>query len=241
ALDERRPTAGAGPRDRFAGDAVDFKHIVAVELKAGNAVHGAALADARIAAGVGEGHLGGEFVVLANEQYRQLPDAGHIQSFVESAVVDRAVAEESDCNTAGSQQLRAVAAAACLQYAWPDDAAGPHHADLRREQVHAAAAAARTAGGPAEQLGHELARRQSLAQCVPVATVRAEDDIILGEMSTHSGRDRLLTDVSMTGAVDEAALMAPRQLLLGLPDDLHRSVERQQNLGIRQLHRDVGH
>ena len=59
-----------------------------------------------------------------------------------------------------SQELEAVAGAGGLEDARADDPAGAHHADLGGEQVHAAAAAVRAAGGAAEQLGDQLARRR---------------------------------------------------------------------------------
>ena len=49
--------------------------------------------------------------------------------------------------------------------------------------MHAAAAPARTAGGAAEQLGDQLARRQSLGQGMAVAAVRAEDHVVFSQVA----------------------------------------------------------
>ena len=70
----------------------------------------------------------------------------------------------------------------------PDDAAGAHQADLGSEQVHAAAAAVRAAGRPAEQLGDQLPRRHALGQGVPVAAMRAEDHVVRAQMRAHARR-----------------------------------------------------
>jgi hypothetical protein len=58
-----------------------------------------------------------------------------------------------------------------------------------------------------------------------VSPVRAEDNVVLPQMRADAGRDGFLTDVGVTRAVDEPALMATRQLLLRLADELHRAVE----------------
>ena len=89
---------------------------------------------------------------MANWLFSQTNSTGSFQMlarfkpFVEGAVVDRAVAEERHGHAVGLEQLEAVARSGGLQDARPDDAAGPHHADFRREQVHAAAAPVRAAG-----------------------------------------------------------------------------------------------
>src|SRR6185437_4676294 len=97
--------------------------------------------DAGIAAGVLERDLGGELIVLADEQHRELPDAGHVQPFMEGAVVDGAVAEERDGHAIRLHEPEAVAGPRSLEDARPDDAAGPHQADLGGEEVHAPPAA----------------------------------------------------------------------------------------------------
>ena len=146
---------------------------------------------ARIAGGIREGHLGGVLIVLADEQHRQLPDAGQVQPLVEGAIVHRTVAEERHRHAVGLQQHETVAGAGGLEDARADDAAGAHQADLRGEQVHAAAPAARAAGLAAEQLGDQLPRRHSLGQGMAVTAVRAEDHVVRPQMA-HRRRRRWL-------------------------------------------------
>ena len=81
-------------------------------------------------------------------------------------------------------------------------------------------------GGPPEQLGHQLARRHALGQGVAVAAVGAEDHVVRAQVGAHAGRDRLLADVGVAGAVDQAACVGPGQRLLGPPDHDHLAVER---------------
>ncbi len=58
-----------------------------------------------------------------------------------------------------------------------------------------------------------------------MTSVSAEDGIVLFQMSAHSGGDRFLADIGMTGTVDEASLMAASEFLFRLPNDLHRSIK----------------
>ena len=163
----------------LAGRLVDGQHVVAVDVDSGHSVARAAAGHAGVGRRVREGHLGRELVVLADEEHRQLPDAGHVEPFVEGAVVDGAVAEERDGHLIGLQQLEAVSGPGGLKDAGADDAAGAHHADFGGEEMHAAAAALRAAGRAAEELGEQLPRREPLGQGMAVPAVRAEDDVFV--------------------------------------------------------------
>ncbi len=225
AFDQSRTATASRPRDGFTRHAVDFQNIVPVDGHARDPIGRTARADAGIAAGIGERDFGGELIVLAEEQHRQLPDAGHVERFVERAVVDSAVSKKRRGHHAVPKDLRAVAAAAGLQQARTDDAAGPHHADLGGEEVHAAAASARTTGLASEQFGHQFARRHPFREGVPMSSMRGKDRVALGQMSTHARRDRFLSHVGVARSVDEPALVTPREFLFGLADDLHGSVK----------------
>ena len=103
----------------------------------------------------------------------------------------------------------------------PTIAAGAHQPDLRLEQVHAAAPAAGRPARQAVQLREQLDRRQPLGQRVAVAAVRAEHQVVIAQVDAHARRDRLLADVGMAAAVDQAGLERPDQPLLALPDRHH--------------------
>ncbi len=167
-----------------------------------------------IAAGVMKGHFGCVFVVLANEQHRQLPDTGKIEAFVESTVVDGSVAKERHGHMRLLCQFKGVCAAGCLQNARAHNAAGAHQADFGREQMHAAASSPRTAVHAAEQLGDQFERLDSFGQRVSVAAMRAEDDVVPGQMRAHAGRDRFFTHVSVACSMDQSMTVRFRQLQL---------------------------
>ena len=73
----------------------------------------------------------------------------------------------------------------------------------------------------AEQLGDQLPRRNALGERVAVTAMRAEDDIVRAQMSADAGGDRLLADISVAGAMHQAALTGAGQLLLRPADEEH--------------------
>ncbi len=223
--------AGSRSGHRFTDDLGHCENIVAINFKAWQSIVGRSSPDVGNAAGIGKRDFGGELVVLADEQNRQLPDGGHIQAFVERAVVDRAVTKKCHGNATRFHQLRTVAAAARLQNTWTDDAAGPHHADLRREQVHRAAASPRASGCATEQFSHQFSWRHPLGQRMPMPTMRAEDRIVVCEMRTNSRRNSFLANIGVARAEDQPALMAAREFLFRLSDDLHRPIKRKDGNG----------
>ena len=233
ALQQGGPAAGPCPRDRPAGFAVDFAHVVAVDHGVRQRVGFRLLRDALLPGHGRERHLGGVQVVLAHEQHGQLPDRRHVAPLVEGAVVDRAVAEVGHAHPVAAGQLEGVGGAGRQQDARPDDAAGAHQPDLRLEQVHAAAASAGGAAGQAVQLGEQLDRGQPLGQRVAVAAVGAEHQVVVAQVGADAGGDRLLADVGVAAAVDQSGLERPDQPLLALPDRDHGPVAAEQQIPVR--------
>jgi hypothetical protein len=61
-----------------------------------------------------------------------------------------------------------------------------------------------------------------------VPTMRAENDVLGFQMGANADGDRLLADIGVTGAVNQAALVRPGQLLFATADQQHLPVERQE-------------
>ena len=237
ALEQRRSVAAPRPPHRLAGGLVDGEDVVPVEPDARHAVGGPACRDVRIARHRLEGHLGRVEVVLADEQDGQAPDGRQVQALVERPVVDGAVPEERDAHAVGPEEAVAVPGAGRHQDAGPDDPARAQEADLGREEVHAAAPAARAAGGAPEELGHQLARGHPLGERVAVAAMGAQHRVVRPEVGGHADRDRLLADVGVAGAVNQPRGVRAGQRLLRPPDHDHLPVECQGPLARQARHR----
>ena len=98
AFDKGGSSAAAGALQGLAGCLVDEVDVIAVNGDTGQAVGGGAIGDLGIAGGVGEGYLGGELVVFADEEHWQPPVGGQINALVEGTIGDGAVAEEGDAD-----------------------------------------------------------------------------------------------------------------------------------------------
>ena len=187
----------------LAGRLVDGEHIVAVQVNSGHSVACASARHAGVGRRVCKWHFGRVLVVFADEKHRQLPDCRHVQPFVERAVIHGSVTEERDGHTFALQQHEAISGAGRLKDAWANDAAGAHHADVGGEEMHAAAAPLRAAGGAAEQLREQPPGCEPLRKSVTVTTVRTEDDVFLLEICTNTGCYGFLSDVSVTRTVNK--------------------------------------
>ena len=87
--------------------------------------------------------------------------------------------------------------------------------------MHAAATAPGTSGLFAKQLGDQLSRLHALGQGMAVAAVRTKHNILPAQVMTHPCSDGLLTDIRVTGTVNQPALVRPGQSQFRLPDELH--------------------
>ena len=132
-LDQGRPLARSCPANGLAGDFIDPQNVVAVELEPRHAVAFGPVADTRVPCRILEWHFGGKLIVFADEQHRQVPDAGQVQPFVKGAVIGRPISEKSDRYLVGFEQFEAVSRPCSLQDAGPDDAACSHHSDFGAE------------------------------------------------------------------------------------------------------------
>ena len=201
------------------------KHIISIKFHTLHPITGRPSANLGNPTGVREWDFCRELIVLTDKQHRQFPDAGHVQTFMEGTIIHGTITKKGHRHRSVSKDLRAVSPAAGLQNTRPDNATGPHHTDLRGEQMHGPATPPRTPGHTTEQFGHQVLWCQPLGQSMPVPTMRAEDTVCGFQMSTDCRGNRLLTYVRVTGAMHQTSLMTARQLLLGLTDDLHGPIQ----------------
>jgi len=83
--------------------------------------------------------------------------------------------------------------------------------------MHAAPASPGATAVTTKKLGDQFHRGQAFGQCVAVSAMGAEDYVICAQVSTHPHGDGFLPDVGVASTMDQAALMAARQLFLTLP------------------------
>ena len=108
ALDQRRAAPLSRLLESPPGCLFNLVDVVAVDFNSAYAELLRTLGDIRVAAGIIERHLGGELIVLADEQDRQFPDGGHVESLMEGAVVHGSIPEKRHGHVGAVQQLETV-------------------------------------------------------------------------------------------------------------------------------------
>jgi hypothetical protein len=98
--------------------------------------------------------------------------------------------------------------------------------------VHRAALALGIAADPAGQLGHDPARIHADRQHVAVVAIGGDHRIAGPERVLDADRDRLLADIEMAEAADQAHAVQLTRLLLETPDQEHVAVIGQQQLAL---------
>src|SRR5439155_2767354 len=159
-----RPITRASSCHCFRRQLVDLEHVVAVNNYPGKPVSSGPACNIGVPRRAVECHLRCIEVVLADIDYRKIPYHSEIQSLVERAYVYSTVVEKSYCDLTALGQLRAQSCAGGHCEPRTHNAVGSHETMLRRIQVHATAASARTPGGSAKQFSHNIARWNSLSQ-----------------------------------------------------------------------------
>jgi hypothetical protein len=76
--------------------------------------------------------------------------------------------------------------------------------------MHAPAASARATCSAPEEFGDQLNDWKAFRKRVPVATVRAEDDVTLPQVRADANGDGFLPDRGVASTVNQAALVITR-------------------------------
>ena len=210
-LEQDGALAGAGVLDGAGGGAVDGEQVHAVDAFAGDAVGDGAVGDGGGAVALLDRHRHAVLVVFADKDDGQLPDGGHVEAFVEIALVGGAVAKEAHDDAAVGEEMVGEAGADGERNAAGDDAVGAEAAEGEVGHVHGAAAAAADAGLLGEQLGHHQADILALGDGVAVAAVGGDDIVVRVEGGDGADGDGFLADGQVHGAVD----LAERELVKG--------------------------
>ena len=190
--------------------AIDGKEIMTVhplsrDAEALGPPHGIVAADRPLA----RGGLG-VAVVLEHEEDRQLVDRREVHRLERRALVEGAIAEECDGDTAGLALLGGQRGAARERRSAADNAVGAQHALADVGDVHRAALAFAQAALAPEDLLHHAVDIAALADAVAMPAVGAGD--VVGSVELHADADGrcLLAGVEM----DEARYLARGELLV---------------------------
>ncbi len=195
AFDELRAAAAADVLESATRRFAHLHHVHPIDLFGGNVVGSGALVDLR------HGRMPVDFgadrivIVFAHKEYRQAPKCRHVQRLMERALVDRAVAEETDDCFGTPAHGHGICNPDRDGATLAHDRVSTHEAPFGVEHVHGPPHAAARSIRAAEQLGHDVARRSASHDCVRVLAIGADDVIGRSGRVDDPRTDRLLAGV----------------------------------------------
>ena len=227
-LEDVGPFAGAAVRHRLLAGRADREDVHPVHRLARDA-------ECR-AAGIERGRGGRALergahrvlVVLDHEDHRQLPQARHVEGLVDLALVGRAVAEIGEGDVVVAAVLVGEGEARADRHVGADDAVAAVEVLLLREHVHRPALAAGVSARPAGQLRHHALRVHAAGQHVAVVAVGGDALVAVLGRGFQADDHRLLADVEVAEAADQAHSVKLARLFLEAADQQHLAVESQQ-------------
>ena len=207
-FDQRRAIAGPGAFNRFSHCAAHSQDVHAIHHFTGDTVGAGAGGDIRQLARLDPGDRHGIQVVFADKNDREVPQAGHVQRFVEVARIRGAFAEETQDHPLGPHNLLGERRADCHRNIAADDAGSAQVAVLHIGDVHRAAFAFAVASRFAQYFGHHFVVMVLLGferfgnfiavgMGVPVAAVGAGDQVIIAKCSHRADCDRFLPGIQV--------------------------------------------
>src|SRR3954470_20750157 len=154
-LEDDRPLAGANPGERLFGGTATGEHVHAVDLDAGNAEALATLVELVLGRRAVDARAHRVLVVLDDVDDRQLPQLGHVEAFIDLALIGRAVTEIGEANPAIALVFVAEAKPGAKRHLRADNTVPAVEFMLDAEHVHRAALALRDSSLAPRQLGHD--------------------------------------------------------------------------------------
>jgi hypothetical protein len=140
-------------------------------------------------------------VVLADIEHRQVPDLGHVQGFMESALVVGGIAEEADGDLVAALHLDGLGHTGGQREGTAHQGIAAHEMVLRIENVHGAAATLAAAGLLAEQLGHHGLGVGTAFDGMDMVAVAGDDVVMTRARGFHDAETAgLLAGVEMEEA-----------------------------------------
>ena len=236
ALEKEGPLSFPNMHDRAARGGLHLDRVHPVHLFGRHAIGLRLAVDVGFDLRVLQRHAHRVEIVFADEQQRQLPDAGQVHGFVERAFPDRALAEETGGDRARAQTLVGQRDAGRQRQAASDDRVAAEETPRAIEDVHRAAAAAAAAFELAHHLGHQRTHGHTPCQRLPVVAVGGHDGVTRLQRSHDTDRDRFLPVVEVQEAADLLRLVELDALGLEAANAQHLPV---QVLQVRTVEMDL--
>src|SRR5262249_42671112 len=164
----------------------------------------------------------GKQVVFTNENDRQLIESCEIQRFVESALINCSVTEETKRHTIFATVFDGKSQSHRQRNVSRDNGVTSVHVMLLVEEMHRAAQAARATRFLSKKLRHTSVGACAASKGVSVIAVRGDDVIVVTDSGDSAGDACFLTDVKVTKTADLLRLILLTRAFLEAPNQQHQ-------------------
>src|SRR5215469_6545199 len=169
-------------------------------------------------------------VVLDDVNDRQLPQCRHVETFVNLALVDRAVAEIGDRDLAVVAIMMSEREPGSDGHLGADDAMAAEEILFPAEHMHRAALTVRIAAPAPGQFRHDALGVHATRQHVAMVAIGGDNRVALLQRRLHANDDSLLPDIKVAEPTDQPHAVHLPGSLLEPPDQQHVSVVSEQLL-----------
>ena len=171
-------------------------------------------------------------IVFADVDAGDLPQLGHVQRFMEGALVNGGFAKEAERDLIRSLVFTREGQAGSERNLAANNRVSAEKIDLHIKQVHRAAFAARTARGFPIKLCHHSIRRNALRDRLSMLAVARNDIIVLANRRDGADADCLLTDVQMAEAANLAQVVRLGAFLFKAPTQKHLPIQLDKRIAV---------
>ena len=163
-------------------------------------------------------------IILTGVDDGQLPDRRHVHRLEEDSLIQRPVAEETDCNLIAFSQLGTQSCPSRQSHAATDDGVSPQVSGFLIGDMHGASLASAVSIDFPHQFSEHPPQVGAFGQAVPVSPMSTRDVIrrLQGAADTH--RDGLLSNRQVRNPRHHALFIECPHLLLELADCHHLSI-----------------
>ena len=178
-------------------------------------------------------------VVFHDINHRQLPERSHVEGFMESALIHRAVAEVADANAIFLAVLARERNARRQRQMAADDRVAAEESLLDVEEVHGAPLPLRAARRLPHLFAHRGPGLHAASEGVAVIAIGGDHIVVFSENADRTDRNRLLSAIEVTETADFLILVKHGRPLFKAADQQHLP-EPSQSLISRDLRLGLG-
>src|SRR5690606_38747563 len=220
-LQDDRAFARTTPVDRHFASSRNRAHVHAINLDAGDLERDAAMREIGFGRRTRDRSAHGIAVVLNDEDNRQLPQRGHVEAFVDLALVGSAIAEIGQRDIVVAAITVGEGQPGAKRHLSTDDAVPTIKILLLGEHVHRAALTLGVSSTASGQLSHHAARAHAGCKHMAMIAVAGDDLIAFLQVHLHADDDGFLADVKVAEAADEAHAVKLAGLFLEAANEEH--------------------